>query len=115
MVEAMRRLRRPDPAAEARWLAQVRETATAVLAPYPVDLFLFGSRARGEARLASDIDLALDPHGELPQSVLAELEEKLDETTVPVRVEVVDLRQVSAAFRSKVLDEGVQWIACKSA
>ncbi len=68
----MRRIRRPNPETEARGLAEVRRIATEVLAPFEVDLYLFGSRARGDARLASDIDLALDPRQDLPTSVLAE-------------------------------------------
>jgi len=46
---------------EERWLATLREIAARVLGPYSVDLVLFGSRARGTAREASDI------HGRIPQ------------------------------------------------
>ncbi|NOT31015.1 MAG: nucleotidyltransferase domain-containing protein [Planctomycetes bacterium] len=111
----MRAIRRADPETERRWLEQVRAIATEVLAPYDVDLYLFGSRARGEAKEASDIDLALDPRGELRPSVLARLDEQFDESTVPVKVEVVDLRSAGEEFRAKALREGIRWIASKSA
>ena len=111
----MRRIRPATPELEARWLAQVRDISVRILAPYDVDLYLFGSRARGDARLASDIDLAVDPRGELPRGALLDLEEALDESTVPVRVEVVDLRFAGRDLRARVHEEGVQWIASASA
>ncbi len=114
ILATMRKIRRADPELETRWLAQVREIATRVLAGQRADLYLFGSRARGDARLASDIDLAVDAP-ELPGSVLAALEQELEESTVPVRVQVVDLRQAGEDLRARVLEEGIRWIASKSA
>jgi predicted nucleotidyltransferase len=111
----MRKLRRADPELESRWLDQIREIATAVLAPYDVDLYLIGSRARGDARLASDIDFAIDSRETLSPSLLAQLSDEFEESTVPVRVEVIDLRRASAGFRAKVLREGIRWIASRSA
>lgn len=111
----MRALRRADPETERRWLEQVRAIATRVLQPYDVDLYLFGSRARGDARVASDIDLALDPRGELPPIVLARLEEEFDESTVPVVVDLVDLREAGETLRAKAKREGIRWIASRSA
>lgn len=110
----MRALRRADPETEKRWLDQVRTIATRALAPYPVDLYLFGSRARGDAKEASDIDLALDPKGELPLGVLAHLDEQFEESTVPVRVDVVDLRSAGEPLRTKALREGIRWIDSKN-
>ena len=111
----MRKLRPVDPELQSRWLGQIREIATQILAPYDVDLYLFGSRARGDARLASDIDLAIDPREDLPRSVFCQLSDGFEESNVPVRVELVDLRSASAVLRAKVLQEGIQWIASRNA
>jgi len=111
----MRPVRRADPEVERRWLEEVRAIATRVLASYDVDLYLFGSRVRGDARSASDIDLAVDPKGDLPLDVLVRLEEELEESTVPVNVEVVDLRGAGEALRKRARSEGIRWIASKSA
>ena len=111
----MRRIRRANPETEARWLAQVREIATRALASHDADLYLFGSRARGDARLASDIDLAVDAGSDLPPSLLDALQEELEESTVPVRVEIVELRHAGEGFRARVLEEGVRWTASKNA
>jgi uncharacterized protein len=111
----VRSIHRADPEIEQRWLEQIRAIAARVLAPYDVDLYLFGSRSRGEARTASDIDLALDPLGEVPLTVFARLEEEFEESTVPVDVDLVDLRAAGDVLRGKVKREGVRWIASKSA
>jgi hypothetical protein len=93
----------------------IRATATRVLEPYDVELFLFGSLARGEGRAASEIDLALEPKREFPLTVLARLEEEFDESNVPVAVDLVDLRSAGDSLRAKVRAEGIRWIASKSA
>ena len=92
-----------------RALASVKRIVLDHVRDYPVDVYLFGSRARRDANDLSDIDVALLPRGEFPIGVLSRLQEALEESTVPYRVDVVDLRQTSAAFRARVLQEGVQW------
>jgi predicted nucleotidyltransferase len=72
-------------------------------------LFLFGSRARGDARRASDIDVALLPEAPLISGTLARIREALEESHIPYRVEVIDLSTVGEAFRRRVLAEGVPW------
>ncbi|MBI3801836.1 MAG: nucleotidyltransferase domain-containing protein [Deltaproteobacteria bacterium] len=74
-------------------------------------VYLFGSWARGEATSLSDIDVAIEPHMALPQGALARLRERLEESHIPYRVEVVDLRRVAPTFRHRVLEEGIQWSA----
>lgn len=74
-------------------------------------VYLFGSWARGEATALSDIDVAIEPHTALPQGTLARLRERLEESHIPYRVDVVDLRRVTPVFRRRVLEEGIQWSA----
>jgi predicted nucleotidyltransferase len=85
------------------------------LAGRRVDVYLFGSWARGTAGPTSDVDLAVDPREPLPPGVLARLREALEESTIPLRVDVVDLADTDAAFRDRVRREGIRWIACSSA
>ena len=72
-------------------------------------VYLFGSRAWGEARRRSDIDIGvlLDPA--VPAEILAEIRDALAESTIPYRVDVVDLGQVDVSFRRRVMAEGVAW------
>jgi predicted nucleotidyltransferase len=72
-------------------------------------VYLFGSHARGQVRHASDIDVAVLPRQELPIGFLAELAEQIEESTIPYNVDLVDLRDVSPAFRDAVLRTGIKW------
>ncbi len=72
-------------------------------------LYLFGSRARGDAGRASDIDIAVLPEAPLEPGTLARIRDALEESTIPYEVEVVDLSRVDAVFRRKVLAEAIAW------
>jgi predicted nucleotidyltransferase len=68
---------------------------------------LFGSRARGDARLASDIDLALE-HDSTDAEWAAFVNRMGDEAPTLLPVDLVDLRRVDAALRERILREGVR-------
>lgn len=90
-------------------LAEVRRIAQEVLWGKGIGLYLFGSWVRSQATKASDIDLAVDAPSPLPPGLLAQLREKLEESHIPYRVEIVDLRKTDNAFRQRVLNEGIRW------
>ena len=68
---------------------------------------LFGSRARGDARPASDIDLALE-HDSTDAEWAAFVNRMADEAPTLLPVDLVDLRRVDAALRKRILREGVR-------
>ena len=72
-------------------------------------VYLFGSRARGSSRAASDIDIGILDDAPLADGLLSDIRETLFESTIPYRVDVVDLGQVDAEFRRRVLTEGILW------
>lgn len=90
-------------------LEHVRRLVLAGLGAHPARVYLFGSRATGRARPTSDIDVAVWPLAELPVGTLSVIREALFETTIPYTVDLVDLRDTDAAFRARVLAEGVVW------
>lgn len=72
-------------------------------------IYLFGSRARGDELPASDIDLAVDAGAPLDYAVFLKILIEFDETTIPQKIDLVDLQTASAALREQVLKEGIQW------
>ncbi len=90
---------------ELRWLV------LDALGEHEAAVYLFGSHARGEVRHASDIDVAILPCEDLPPAFFAELADKIEESTIPYEVDLIDLREVSPAFREEVIRSGIRWRA----
>lgn len=91
------------------YLTQVRQIVLDKLKNYRVRIYLFGSRARGEASTRSDIDVGIWPAEPLPRWVLSEVREALFESLVPVQVDVIDLSQTDDHFRQRILKEAIAW------
>lgn len=97
--------------AESRSVAELRAMVLRALSGMKVRVFLFGSRATGDAHPASDIDVAVLPLEPLPAGTLAALREMLEESTIPQTVDLVDLSEADPEFRTRVLAEGIEWRA----
>lgn len=72
-------------------------------------LKLFGSRARGDARRASDIDLALIAKQPIAADEMAVLREALEESRIPFRIDLIDYAGAPAALRTAIDREGIIW------
>ncbi len=72
-------------------------------------VWLFGSRATGKQRVGSDIDLALDNGAKIPWETITKILVDIDETTIPMKVDIVDLHAVDEDFKERVLKEGILW------
>ena len=70
----------------ARALERVREITLQVLGDRDARVYLFGSSVTGRLRQSSDIDVAIDAVRVLPSALLAELRERLEESTIPYDV-----------------------------
>ena len=92
-----------------RVLDEVQHIVLEVLRNQQTTIYLFGSWAQGQATSHSDIDIAVEPHRPLPAGMLANLRDRLEESHIPYRVEVVDLSKTDLYFRERVLKEGIRW------
>lgn len=90
-------------------LNEVRRIVLEGLRGHRARVYLFGSRARGQARRASDIDVSILPLAPLPLGLLSSIRESLEESHVPYTVDLVDLSLVEPAFRQRVEREGTLW------
>lgn len=89
---------------------RVRAMTRDALGGHAVSVWLFGSWARGDARPSSDIDVAVLPADGLPVGLLARLRLAFEESTIPQRVDLVDLRDTDEAFREAVMASGIPWL-----
>lgn len=73
--------------------------------PQGAKVFVFGSRAAGNPKKFSDLDLAIDNNGQsLPLSLEAELAFDFEESDFPYKVDLVDLNTISESFKSNIKD-----------
>lgn len=73
-----------------------------------VTVYLFGSRARNTARWNSDYDLWID--ADLPDALITEIQDELDESFVPFKVDIVTTPKLRGRFGEIVKSEARQWM-----
>lgn len=73
--------------------------------PQDVKVWVFGSRAGGNPKPWSDLDIALEGRVALPLSLMAELAEAFDESALPWKVDLLDYSTVTPQFRA-IIDRG---------
>lgn len=72
-------------------------------------IYLFGSRATGKQQPGSDIDIAIDSGLPVPRKKILAILIDIDETTIPVKVDVVDVQQAPDYLKQSILCEGIEW------
>lgn len=70
----------------------------------PKKIILFGSRARQDAKISSDIDIAID--ADIDFRSQRKLKEDIEKVSGLYSVDVVFLNQINPEFRQKILSEG---------
>ncbi|MGC4377217.1 nucleotidyltransferase domain-containing protein [Fictibacillus sp. Mic-4] len=90
-------------------LEEVKRIVFSCLQNTEAVVYLFGSWARKQERPTSDIDIAVSYTSCLPDGTLTRLRLELEESTIPYRVEIVDLTYSDEQFRNKVKEEGIKW------
>ena len=70
-----------------------------------VKVYLFGSRAKGSNSQYSDIDIAIE--GNIDISPLKEI---IEESNLPQKVDIVDMKYISDEFKQEILKHGKRWI-----
>lgn len=68
-------------------------------------VWIFGSRARGDHKRFSDVDLLFEAGKPLPRGFLSTLRERAEESRLPVQIDLVDVNDLAASFRDGVFRE----------
>jgi predicted nucleotidyltransferase len=72
-------------------------------------IFLFGSRARKDNHRFSDMDIGIVPGKNFNERILYILRDKLNDSIVPFKVEVVNFNYADKAFKQEALKDAVYW------
>lgn len=73
-----------------------------------VGIYLFGSWAREEQKRSSDIDIAIESTEDFSYEISV-LREKLEDSTIPRRVDIVDMNHAGQALCQRIRKEGIVW------
>jgi len=88
------------------YLDMIQGIVQRILTDIPCRVYLFGSRATGTAHPGSDADIAITTDRDV-SVLLSQVRLALEESTIPYKVDLVDLSQTSADFRQQALAEGI--------
>jgi uncharacterized protein len=88
-----------------------KEVITTIIKRYlPTALiYLFGSRARKDHSATSDFDIAIDAMKKIDELTLSAIRDGIEESTIPFKVDIIDLHAITDDFKKKILTEGKLW------
>lgn len=72
-------------------------------------IYLYGSRARGDFSQGSDIDLCIDAGKKIDFRILGDMKEEIEESTIPLFVDVVDYHEISEEFKNNIMKDAILW------
>lgn len=72
-------------------------------------IYLFGSRARGDHKEWSDIDIALDIGRQMTIKELTRAKNVLEALNIPEKIDVVDMHSIPENLKLVILKEGILW------
>jgi len=78
----------------------VRQQVFQFLDPQKYKVFLFGSRASGQARQFSDVDIGIEGSEKVPTMIMFQIRDAFEESSLPYFVDVVDFHSVDQKFEA---------------
>ena len=84
---------------------KIKEIIYRFLDPKEYQVFIFGSRAVGKSKKYSDYDVGIFGKKSVPATKMVLIEEALEESDLPYKVDVVDFSLVSADFKKVALSK----------
>ena len=92
-----------------KYLKELKEIVLDSLKTEDVKIFIFGSRARNDNSPASDVDIGLIPKNSLDPIKLSMLKEKIGDSNIPYKVEIVNFNDVSEEFKKEAMKNTEIW------
>jgi len=72
-------------------------------------VYLFGSRVRKDHDEGADIDLALDNNKPIDLRIIFKINDKIEESTIPLFVDIVDINNSDQLIKKEIEGEGILW------
>lgn len=94
---------------EARYIEFIVNTLKKNISDKNVKFYIFGSRAKGNYKEYSDIDIAVDLNGQkLYEDILTNILLEFEDSVLPYEVDVVDLNAIDEKFKNLIKDSLVE-------
>ncbi len=71
-------------------------------------LWVFGSRATGTFQKFSDIDFLYEPSHAIADSFIYEIKSNIEESNLPIKVDLVSINDLAETYKSQVLKDRVE-------
>lgn len=82
---------------------EIKEIIFKFLDPLEYKVFIFGSRVNGKAKKFSDYDIGIIGKKSVPSATKILIEERLEESNLPYKIDIVDFSLVSSNFKKVAL------------
>jgi len=92
-----------------KYIEKLKKATLAVFVNEDVKIILFGSRARNDNHITSDVDVGLIPRERIDKRKILLLEEEVERLNIPYKVEIVDFSKTSADFRGEAIKGAILW------
>jgi len=86
----------------------VSDLALAKLKAAGAKVWIFGSRSRGDHQEFSDLDVLFEGQGPVPRALISEIREQLEESRLPIKVDLVEWSELADDYRPGVVKDRVQ-------
>ncbi|MEW5691854.1 MAG: nucleotidyltransferase domain-containing protein [Candidatus Hydrogenedentota bacterium] len=94
---------------ENKYIVDLKNIILNFLKDENVKVILLGSRARLNNYNNSDIDICIVPYNDFNQNKITLLREKLEDLSIPYKVEIINFNEVSEDFKREILKEHIIW------
>jgi len=93
---------------ESRYLGLVKDSIKSIVKNDKLKIYVFGSRSKGTSKQYSDLDIALDLGSIIDPKIMSKIIGELDETTIPYKVDVIDLNNIQDSYRNCIKNDLIQ-------
>lgn len=94
---------------ENKYLLELKRLVLDSLKDEKVKIFLFGSRARSDNFTVSDVDIGYIPKDNFNERKITFLKDKIENSHIPYKVEIVNFNLVSEEFKQEALKDIEVW------
>ena len=77
-----------------------QKIVNSILSKYPYQFYAYGSRVKNRAKKYSDLDICF--YGEIPWNVLSHIQEDLEESDLPFKVDLIGWEWMSPEFQKLI-------------